>query len=142
MPTILCFNIFIGFANNEGEKLGGKVMKKRLLSAILSFCMLLTMAPTVAFAASNGVKTEAELRTAIETADGTVDNPTVIELLSNIVLKSKLVIDENANISIEGNNHIISRSETNWKEADKNIFEVKGNLHMANCTLDAKKAYM
>lgn len=26
-------------------------MKKRLLSAILSFCMLLTMAPTVAFAA-------------------------------------------------------------------------------------------
>ena len=40
-------------------------MKKRLLSAILSFCMLLTMAPTVAFAASNGVKTEAELRTAI-----------------------------------------------------------------------------
>lgn len=93
-------------------------------------------------AASNGVKTEAELRTAIETADGTVDNPTVIELLSNIVLKSKLVIDENANISIEGNNHIISRSETNWKEADKNIFEVKGNLHTANCTLDAKKAYM
>lgn len=117
-------------------------MKKRLLSAILSFCMLLTMAPTVAFAASNGVKTEAELQTAIETADGTVDNPTVIELLSNIVLKSKLVIDENANISIEGNNHIISRSETNWKEADKNIFEVKGNLHTANCTLDAKKAYM
>ena len=29
MPTILCFNIFIGFANNEGEKLGGKVMKKK-----------------------------------------------------------------------------------------------------------------
>ena len=28
-------------------------MKKRLLSAILSFCMLLTMAPTVAFAAEN-----------------------------------------------------------------------------------------
>ena len=28
-------------------------MKKRLLSAILSFCMLLTMAPTVAFAADD-----------------------------------------------------------------------------------------
>lgn len=28
-------------------------MKKRLLSAILSFCMLLTMAPTVAFAAED-----------------------------------------------------------------------------------------
>ena len=96
------------------------------------------MAPTVAFAASNGVKTEAELRAAIETADGTVDNPTVIELLSNIVLESKLVIAENTNISIEGNNHIISRSETNWKETDKNIFEVKGNLRMADCTLDAK----
>ncbi len=114
-------------------------MKKRLLSAIVSLCLLLTMVPTVAFAASNGVKTEAELRAAIETADGTVDNPTVIELLSNIVLESKLVIDKNTNISIEGNNHIISRSETNWKETDKNIFEVKGNLRMADCTLDAKK---
>ena len=31
-------------------------MKKRLLSAILSFCMLLTMAPTVAFAAKNWPK--------------------------------------------------------------------------------------
>lgn len=31
-------------------------MKKRLLSAILSFCMLLTMAPTVAFAAENWPK--------------------------------------------------------------------------------------
>jgi len=28
-------------------------MKKRLLSAILSFCMLLTMVPTVAFAAED-----------------------------------------------------------------------------------------
>ena len=120
-------------------------MKKRLLSTIVSLCLLLTMAPTVAFAAVAELEREYILqrqREGIETADGTVDNPTVIELLSNIVLKSKLVIDENANISIEGNNHIISRSETNWKEADKNIFEVKGNLHMANCTLDAKKAYM
>ena len=32
-------------------KQGGKVMKKRLLSAIVSLCLLLTMAPTVAFAA-------------------------------------------------------------------------------------------
>ena len=32
-------------------KQGGKVMKKRLLSTIVSLCLLLTMAPTVAFAA-------------------------------------------------------------------------------------------
>ena len=31
-------------------------MKKRLLSAILSLCMLLTMAPTVAFAAEGMMK--------------------------------------------------------------------------------------
>lgn len=31
-------------------------MKKRLLSAILSFCMLLTMAPTVAFAADGDME--------------------------------------------------------------------------------------
>ena len=113
-------------------------MKQRIFAILLSLTMMFTLVPT-AWAENNGITTEAELRTAIENATGTVDNPTVIELLSDIVLESKLVIDENTNISIEGNNHIISRSETNWNEKDKNIFEVKGNLRMADCTLDAKK---
>ena len=64
-------------------------MKKRLLSAILSLCMLLTMAPTVAFAASNGVKTEAELRAAIENAIG---EKNTITLSEDIELASTLEI--------------------------------------------------
>ena len=44
-------------------------MKKRLLSAILSFCMLLTMAPTVAFAAEDDEATNTiSLADAIETS--------------------------------------------------------------------------
>ena len=42
-------------------------MKKRLLSAILSFCMLLTMAPTVAFAADG----DDEAANTISLADAT-----------------------------------------------------------------------
>ena len=59
MPTILCFNIFIGFANNEGEKLGGKVMKKKetfslrkykigTVSVLLGAVFLFAGAPSVA----------------------------------------------------------------------------------------------
>ncbi len=56
---ILCFNIFIGFANNEGEKLGGKVMKKKetfslrkykiaTVSVLLGAVFLFAGAPSVA----------------------------------------------------------------------------------------------
>lgn len=59
MLIILCFNIFIGFANNEGEKLGGKVMKKKetfslrkykigTVSVLLGAVFLFAGAPSVA----------------------------------------------------------------------------------------------
>lgn len=59
MPIILCFNIVIGFANNEGEKLGGKVMKKKetfslrkykigTVSVLLGAVFLFSGAPSVA----------------------------------------------------------------------------------------------
>lgn len=59
MPIVLCFNIFIGFANNEGEKLGGKVMKKKetfslrkykigTVSVLLGAVFLFAGAPSVA----------------------------------------------------------------------------------------------
>lgn len=55
----MCFNIFIGFANNEGEKLGGKVMKKKetfslrkykigTVSVLLGAVFLFAGAPSVA----------------------------------------------------------------------------------------------
>ena len=85
-------------------------MKQRIFAILLSLTMMFTLVPT-AWAENNGITTEAELRTAIENATGTVDNPTVIELLSDIVLESKLVIDENTNISINSDNC----SKTNCK---------------------------
>lgn len=59
MLIILCFNISIGFANNEGEKLGGKVMKKKetfslrkykigTVSVLLGAVFLFAGAPSVA----------------------------------------------------------------------------------------------
>lgn len=59
MLIILCFNILIGFANNEGEKLGGKVMKKKetfslrkykigTVSVLLGAVFLFAGAPSVA----------------------------------------------------------------------------------------------
>ncbi len=59
MLMVLCFNILIGFANNEGEKLGGKVMKKKetfslrkykigTVSVLLGAVFLFAGAPSVA----------------------------------------------------------------------------------------------
>ena len=56
---VLCFNLFIGFANNEGEKLGGKLMKKKetfslrkykigTVSVLLGAVFLFAGAPSVA----------------------------------------------------------------------------------------------
>lgn len=45
-------------------------MKKRLLSAILSFCMLLTMAPTVAFAADGDDEATPQISSVLEGSYG------------------------------------------------------------------------
>ena len=49
-------------------------MKKRLLSAILSFCMLLTMAPTVAFAAEDDEGNTPPATSGTCGAEGTADS--------------------------------------------------------------------
>lgn len=49
-------------------------MKKRLLSAILSFCMLLTMAPTVAFAADGDDEAAPQSNSALEGSCGAKDS--------------------------------------------------------------------
>ena len=45
-------------------------MKKRLLSAILSLCMLLTMAPTVAFAADGDDEAAPQINSVLEGSCG------------------------------------------------------------------------
>ncbi len=49
-------------------------MKKRLLSAILSFCMLLTMAPTVAFAADGDDEAAPQINSVREGSCGSKDS--------------------------------------------------------------------
>ena len=62
-------------------------MKKRLLSAILSFCMLLTMAPTVAFAADG----DDEAANTISLADATETSGTSTTI-KDIYLRSPVVL--------------------------------------------------
>ena len=49
-------------------------MKKRLLSAILSFCMLLTMAPTVAFAADGDDEAAPQINSVLKGSCGAEGN--------------------------------------------------------------------
>jgi hypothetical protein len=118
-------------------------MKKRLLALFMSLCLVVGLLPTAAWAAEEdsavSVSTEEELRAAINAADGTKENPTEIELQSNIDLKTTLVIDENTSVRISGNDHTISRVADTWDADNKNIIIVKGTLYVADCTIDAKK---
>ena len=94
MPTILCFNIFIGFANNEGEKLGGKVMKKKetfslrkykigTVSVLLGAVFLFAGAPSVA---------ADELTSLVETkVEATVPDAIVSESASESPVAEELV---------------------------------------------------
>ena len=118
-------------------------MKKRLLALFMSLCLVVGLLPTAAWAAEEdsavSVSTEEELRAAINAADGTKENPTEIELQSNIDLKATLVIDGNTSVFISGNSYTISRVTDTWDADNKNIIIVKGTLYVTDCTIDAKQ---
>lgn len=68
-------------------------MKKRLLSAILSFCMLLTMAPTVAFAAGDD-------KSIVPATSGTCDAEGSVNVISsNTTWDSETTLDHDLTIS-------------------------------------------
>ena len=77
-------------------------MKKRLWSILLAVCMIASLLPTTALAAESGVKTENELRAAIEAATGTETNPTVIQLIDSIEINSSIVIPDGKYIELVG----------------------------------------
>lgn len=98
MLIILCFNIFIGFANNEGEKLGGKVMKKKetfslrkykigTVSVLLGAVFLFAGAPSVAADELTSLvetKVEATVPEAI-VSESASESPVVEELVDTSV---------------------------------------------------------
>lgn len=123
MPIILCFNIFIGFANNEGEKLGGKVMKKKetfslrkykigTVSVLLGAVFLFAGAPSVA---------ADELTSLVETkVEATVPDAIVSESASE-----SPVVEELVDTSVEATPNDVtttnSEEETPGSEALENI---------------------
>lgn len=76
-------------------------MKKRLLSAILSFCMLLTMAPTVAFAAEDD-----EAANTISLADATETSGTSTTIEDIYHNKWTVTTAENCITMKQGDNEI------------------------------------
>ncbi len=76
-------------------------MKKRLLSAILSFCMLLTMAPTVAFAAEDD-----EAANTISLADATETSGTSTTIEDIYHNKWTVTTAENCITMEQGDNEI------------------------------------
>lgn len=111
MLIILCFNIFIGFANNEGEKLGGKVMKKKetfslrkykigTVSVLLGAVFLFAGAPSVAADELTSLvetKVEATVPEAI-VSESASESPVVEELVDTSVEATQTDVTTTDNI--------------------------------------------
>ena len=129
-------------------------MKKRLWSILLVACLIVSLLPTTALAAeANGVKTEEELRAAIDAATGTESDPTVIQLLESIEINSSIVIPDGKYIELVGESDeiMICPSSTFHStlfapaligigHADNNASNITTALTLKNMILDGKNA--
>lgn len=94
MLIILCFNIFIGFANNKGEKLGGKVMKKKETFSLRKYkigTVSVLLGAVFLFAGTPSVAAD-ELTSLVETkVEATVPDAIVSESASESPVVEELV---------------------------------------------------
>ncbi|MFI3227568.1 MAG: S-layer homology domain-containing protein [Clostridia bacterium] len=95
-------------------------MKKKLISTLLALSIVVGMLPTMTFAETSyiSVSTEQSLRDAIENADGTTADPTIIQIANNIVISEAIYLDNSASdtaIIIHGatGEEVISCDNTN-----------------------------
>lgn len=94
-------------------------MKRRILATFLSLCLLVGLLPTVALAVEKNVSTEDALIEAIDNAEGTRENPTVIHISSSITLTKTLKFDgKNIKLLGVGSGITISLSESGNFETD------------------------
>ena len=115
-------------------------MKKRVLSAALSLCMLLTLLPTAALATEDETTTVAKIgeqgystlaaavaaATSAETAEGKV-----IDLQENVTLQDKVTIS--SDVTINGHDKTI----TGKTDSTDVYFEITGGtLTISDATLD------
>ena len=104
-------------------------MKKRMLSAFLAMCMMLTMVPA-AFAADTEESTTKTVSTAdeLKTALSGATSGTTIQLTANITVnneglaKTSAAVTIPTGVTLDGNTYSIS-ADTNW---------VKGNSHIVS----------
>lgn len=80
------------------------MVKQKILSFVLAFCMAFMLIPTTAFAANETVGTLAALQTAITNAAGTEENPTVIVISGQIEVNQTIKIPAGKYIKLVGEN--------------------------------------
>ena len=119
------------------------MLKQKILSFVLAFCMAFMLIPTTAFAANETVGTLAALQTAITNAAGTEENPTVIVISGQIEVNQTIKIPAGKYIKLVGENSndgliraasftSASGSVTNFSH----LLSVQGSLVLENITID------
>ena len=106
-------------------------MKKRMLSAFLSMCMMLTMVPA-AFAANTEESTTKTVSTAGELKDALSEatSGTTIQLTADITVnntdlaKTAAAVKIPAGVTLDGNTYSIS-ADTNWAKGNSHIVSVE-----------------
>lgn len=106
--------------------------RKKVLSILLTLCMLLGMIPTFAMAADATVTSEATLKAAITQAN---TNDT-ITLDGSFQITSQIVVDKA--ITIDGNGKTITANNTSWANTDpeKYMLVVTADATVKDLTLD------
>ena len=119
------------------------MVKQKILSFVLAFCMAFMLIPTTAFAANETVGTLAALQTAITNAAGTEENPTVIVISGQIEVNQTVKIPAGKYIKLVGENSndglIRADSFTSASGSVTNIshlLSVQGSLVLEDITID------
>ena len=117
---------------------------KNITKTILFFMLLLIalfLNPNFSKAATNDAHDEESLRSAIEAS---TDGENVINLTDNIILTHPVEI-QSKKITINGNNHTISRVDTNWHDDGANgtliTAGIEANITLKDITLKDSKKY-
>lgn len=85
-------------------------MKKRLLSALLALCMVLTMVPA-AFATEGDSSGNSDVSAQVVTNLPAADANGVIKLTENVTLASTYTVDKGTTVTIDLNGHTLSPAE-------------------------------
>ena len=119
------------------------MVKQRILSFVLAFCMAFMLIPTTAFAANEAVGTLAALQTAITNATGTEENPTVIVISGQIEVNQTIEIPAGKYIKLVGENSndgLIRADSFTFANSpvtnSSHLLSVQGGLVLEGITID------